>query len=752
MIKLLDKKVYVIDGQPVIDENKLQFLSNKELTDAYKNTIAYDILSSHNTAGNNEFLNIKFDSLCSHDITYVGIIQTALASGLKSFELPYILTCCHNSLCAVGGTINEDDHVFGLSAARKYGGVFVPPHMAVIHQYVREMTAGCGKMILGSDSHTRYGPLGCMGVGEGGPELVKQLLNKTWDAQMPKIIGVHITGIPRAGAGPQDVALALINATFKNGFVKNSVLEFFGDGIENLSIDYRNGIDVMTTETTCLSSIWQTDDKVKEYLAIHGRAYDYKKLNPGYIVQYDKLITIDLSEAESMIAFPFHPSNVYKISDVIEKPKDYIKKIIADADRQFAVNDVSIDIDNCIKDGKLLFGQGIIAGCSGGTYENIEDVSRMIEGKSTSMDEFSLSVYPASQPINYAAIKSGAISKLIESGVVVKTAFCGPCFGAGDVPQNGVLSARHVTRNFPNREGSRPSDGQLAGVCLLDARTIAATAINGGILTPADEYYVPASEVSYEFNSKIYDMRVDNNIDDAKPDYELKIGPNIKAWPEMQKMPENLLLIAASVIFDDITTTDELIPSGETSSYRSNPLKLAEFTLSRKDPKFVPAAKEIMAIDDEYKANAKADSKEVTDAVNILGIDNNTMVKTIIAPFIYANKPGDGSAREQAASCQKVLGVWANIAADYATKRYRSNCVNWGIIPFVIKKGVLDTLKRYDAIYVPDIKRALKDKKENITAFHISNGRKTKIELMLPDISDNECEILLKGCLINYYK
>ncbi|MCK5129085.1 MAG: hydratase [Clostridiales bacterium] len=752
MITLYDKPIYTKDGQPIFDENILQTISKKDLMIANENTIAYGILKNHNVSDDPNFLNIKFDSLCSHDITYVGIIQTAMASGLTSFPLPYILTCCHNSLCAVGGTINEDDHVFGLSAARKFGGVFVPPHMAVIHQYMREMMAGCGKMILGSDSHTRYGPLGTMAVGEGGPELVKQLLNRTWDTPMPKIIGVHITGKPRAGVGPQDVALALIEATFKNGFVKNEVLEFFGDGIDDLSIDYRNGIDVMTTETTCLSSIWQTDEKVQEYLAIHGRAGDYKKLNAQGVAKYDRLITINLSEVVPMIAFPFHPSNVYKIADVISNPKMYIDKVIQDAKTQFASNDVDFDVVNVIKDNALIFGQGIIAGCSGGTYENIEDVSHMIDGKNTSHDEFALSVYPASQPINYQALKSGAITKLMDSGVVVKTAFCGPCFGAGDVPQNGVLSARHVTRNFPNREGSKPGDGQLSGVCLMDARSIAATAINGGKLTSGEDYYVPASDVKYEFNPKIYEMRVDNNLNNAQSEHALKIGPNIKAWPDMVAIPENLLLVAASVIFDDLTTTDELIPSGETSSYRSNPMRLAEYTLSRKDPEFVPTAKNIMTIDAQYKKNATTENKEITDAINILSLDKDTMDNTIIAPFIYANKPGDGSAREQAASCQKVLGTWANVATDYATKRYRSNCVNWGIIPFVIEKGLLDALKRYDALYVPDIKKALIEGKQEIHAIHVAEGKKTEIVLTLPAMSDNEREILLKGCLINYYR
>ncbi len=751
MIKLFDKPVYTVDGNPLFDESALQTQPKKDIENAASNTMAYSILKSHNTSKSDDYFNVKFDSICSHDITYVGIIQTALASGLKEFPLPYVLTNCHNSLCAVGGTINEDDHVFGLSAVRKFGGVFVPPHMAVLHQYIREVMAGCGKMVLGSDSHTRYGPLGCMGVGEGGPELVKQLLNRTWDIARPNVIGVHLTGRPKPGVGPQDVALLLVEATFKNGFVKNAVLEFIGDGIGGLSIDYRNGIDVMTTETTCLSSIWETDEKVKEYLAIHGRVGEYKKLESKGLVKYDKFITIDLSTVEPMIAFPFHPSNAFKISDVMANTEEYIQHVMAEAKEQFSSNNVGFDKGSIIKDGSLMFGQGIVAGCSGGTYENIEDVASMVKGKSTSADEFSLSVYPSSQPVNYAALKSGAITTLMESGVVVKTAFCGPCFGAGDVPQNGVLSARHVTRNFPNREGSKPGDGQLSGVCIMDARSIAATAINGGRLSRGDEYYIPASGVKYEFNPKLYDERVDYNIGKAQPDYELKVGPNIKLWPVMAKMPENLLLVASCVIFDEVTTTDELIPSGETSSYRSNPLRLAEFTLERRDPKFVPTAKEIVSIDGKVKSGEDAGIETINKTLKEFGVEN-AMSDTIIAPFIYANKPGDGSAREQAASCQKVLGVWANVATEYATKRYRSNCVNWGIIPFVTKAGTLDSLERYDALYVPGIKQAMLDKKESITAYHISQDGKKEVTLTLPAMSDDEREILLEGCLINYYR
>ncbi len=749
MIKLFDKPVYTVDGKPVFDESALASFSKAELENADKNTIAYGILDAHNVSGTDDYFKVKFDSIASHDITYVGIIQTALASGLKEFPLPYVLTCCHNSLCAVGGTINEDDHVFGLSAAKKFGGVFVPPHIAVIHSYMREMMAGCGKMILGSDSHTRYGALGCMGVGEGGPELVKQLLSRTWDIAKPNVIGIELVGAPKAGIGPQDVALVLIGETFKNGFVKNAVLEFIGEGVEGLSVDYRNGIDVMTTETTCLSSIWKTDEKVKEYLAVHGRGGEYQKLETKGVAKYDKFITIDLSKVEPMIAFPFHPSNVFKIGDVIADPEEYAKMVLDDAHKKFESNHVDLAMSSMVKEGSLMFGQGIVAGCSGGTYENIEAVAAMVKGKNTSAGEFALSVYPGSQPINYAALQSGAISTLMESGAVIKTAFCGPCFGAGDVPQNGVLSARHVTRNFPNREGSKPSDGQLSGVCLMDARSIAATAINGGKLSRGDEYYIPASEVKYEFNKSIYERRVDFNIGSPQPEHELKVGPNIKPWPEMVNMPENLMLVAASVIFDDVTTTDELIPSGETSSYRSNPLRLAEFALGRKDPEFVPTAKEVVELDKKVKAG-EASGKAVLDKA--LGECELNMDETIIAPFVYANKPGDGSAREQAASVQKVLGVWANVATDYATKRYRSNCVNWGMIPFVADSGVFDKLERYDVLCVPGIRKAMLDKKEEVTAYLISESGKKEVTLKMPAMSDNEREILLEGCLINYYK
>jgi aconitate hydratase len=588
-----------------------------------------------------------------------------------------------------------------------------------------------------------------MGVGEGGPELVKQLLSRTWDIARPKVVGVELVGTPRHGVGPQDVALVLIGETFKNGFVKNSVLEFIGEGIGNISVDFRNGIDVMTTETTCLSSIWETDDKVKEYFDIHGRPDEYKELKTSGIVKYDRFITIDMSKVEPMIAFPFHPSNVYKISDVIADPEEYAKMVLDDAHSKFESNHVDLELSSMVRGDSLMFGQGIVAGCSGGTYENIEAVAAMVAGKSTSEGEFALSVYPGSQPINYAALQSGAISTLMESGVVVKTAFCGPCFGAGDVPQNGVLSARHVTRNFPNREGSKPGDGQLSGVCLMDARSIAATAINGGKLSRGDEYYVPASGVKYEFNPKIYEKRVDNNIGKAQPEHELKIGPNIKSWPEMVQMPENLMLVAASVIFDDVTTTDELIPSGETSSYRSNPIRLSEFTLGRKDPEFVPTAKEIVALDATVKSGDTTGKIVLDKALSECGLE---LDETIVAPFIYANKPGDGSAREQAASCQKVLGVWANVATDYATKRYRSNCVNWGIIPFVVDAGVMDSLERYDVMCVPGIRQAMLDGKESITAYHISERGKKEITLTLPAISEDEREILLEGCLINYYK
>ncbi|MEX1376979.1 MAG: hydratase [Eubacteriales bacterium] len=747
-IKLHDKLTYCVDGQPILDDS-LELAKGLNLNESAKdNTLAWQIMKDHNKSGRDEYLELSFDSMASHDITFVGIVQTARASGLESFPLPYVLTCCHNSLCAVGGTINEDDHVFGLSAAQKYGGVFVPPHQAVIHQYIREMMAAPGKMILGSDSHTRYGAIGCMGVGEGGPELVKQLLKRTWDSPRPKVVGIQLTGKPKFGVGPQDVALALIGATFKSGFVKNCVLEFFGDGIKGLSMDYRFGIDVMTTETTCLSSVWTTDETVKEFLTVHGRGNEYKEMKLDKVVAYDKLIQIDLSQIEPMIALPFHPSNTYTVAEVIENRKDIFGNLQHQAEDRYAKNHLKYESATFVTDRGVEVQQGIIAGCSGGMYENIEFAATVLEGKSIGVNEFTLSVYPSSQPIYSALVKSGAINKLFETGSLVKTAFCGPCFGAGDVPRNGGLSIRHTTRNFPNREGSKPGDGQLSGVALMDARSIAATAANGGLLTPATELEPFKSDAVYEYNSKIYENRVYNGI--GKPDdtKELIYGPNIKDWPSMIEMQDNILMVAASVIHDDVTTTDELIPSGDTSSYRSNPLKLAEFTLSRKDPEYVPFAKQVDASEQKRRAGEKIDDVIITDAIKALEI--NDLKNTMIGSVVYANKPGDGSAREQAASCQKVLGTCANIALEYATKRYRSNCVNWGMIPFITDKEV--SFERGAAIYVKGIKKAVENLDEKVVAKVYSNGKVSEMNLYLTGLSEAERDILLSGCLINYYK
>jgi len=747
-VKLFDKLTYCVGGQPILDGEYDNYKGIELNESAKDNTLAWNIIKKHNKSGRDDYLELSFDSMASHDITYVGIVQTARASGLKSFPLPYVLTCCHNSLCAVGGTINEDDHIFGLSAAQKYGGIFVPPHQAVIHQYMREMMAAPGKMILGSDSHTRYGPLGCMGVGEGGPELVKQLLKKTWNSTRPSVVGIQLVGKPKFGVGPQDVALALIGATFKNGFVKNCVLEFFGEAIENLSMDYRFGIDVMTTETTCLSSVWTTDETVKDYLAVHGRSHEYKEMKMEKVVAYDKLIQIDLSTIEPMIALPFHPSNTYTIKEVIANRKDIFAALEVSAAKRYASSNLTYNDSTFVTDRGVEVQQGIIAGCSGGMYENIEFAAAALEGKSIGVDEFTLSVYPASQPVNSALIKSGAISKLFDTGSIIKTAFCGPCFGAGDVPRNGGLSIRHTTRNFPNREGSKPGDGQLSAVALMDARSIAATAANGGLLTPATELDEFTSDVKYEYNSKIYENRIYNGA--LKPDNskELIFGPNIKDWPQIIGMQDNLLMVAASVIHDDVTTTDELIPSGDTSSYRSNPLKLAEFTLIRKDPEYVPYAKKVQIAENERRSGNAISDEDVLDAIKALKLDN--LDNTMIGSVVYANKPGDGSAREQAASCQKVLGGCANIAMEYATKRYRSNCVNWGMVPFVTKNEL--HFERGAAIYVEGIKKAIENLDEKITAKLYSNGRVSEIDLFLPGLSNSEKDILLKGCLINYYR
>lgn len=732
---------------------------------AKKNTMSYGILEAHNTSGNMDYLKMKFDALASHDITYVGIIQTAKASGLTEFPLPYVLTNCHNSLCSVGGTINEDDHVFGLSAAKKYGGIYVPAHQAVIHQYMREMMAGCGKMILGSDSHTRYGALGTMAIGEGGPELVKQLLSRTYDVKYPGVVAVYLEGKPKPGVGPQDVALTIIGKVFNNGFVKNKVMEFVGPGITNLTVDYRNGIDVMTTETTCLSSIWSTDEQVEHYLALHGRKDDYKKLEPKDVAYYDALIKVDLSTIEPVIALPFHPSNVYTIKELNANAKEIFAQVEEDA-RKIFNNKVNFSLTDKLIDGRIRVDQGIVAGCSGGTYENIYLMGEMIEGHSTGSDDFVLNVYPASQPVFYALNQNGAVNKLMEAGANIKTAFCGPCFGAGDVPSNNALSIRHTTRNFPNREGSKPSDGQISSVALMDARSITATAINGGFLTPATEINMPVSVQPYNYHAKIYEHRIYQGYTKPESDLGLKFGPNIKEWPEMIELTDNLLLKVASVIKDPVTTTDELIPSGETSSYRSNPQRLAEFTLSRKDPEYVGRSKNIYALE-KTRIAATTDStcnceskdyvcdtetlKEVFKVVENEGTVESLMKTTALGSIIYANKPGDGSAREQAASCQKVLGGWGNIALEYATKRYRSNLINWGLLPFITQENDIDLLVD-DYIFIPGIKELVANGKEEVEASVIRNGQKRSIKLYLPELAVSEREILLAGCLINYYK
>ena len=721
--------------------------------EASKNTIAYGILRDHNTSGNMEKLQIKFDKLTSHDITFVGIIQTARASGIEKFPVPYVLTNCHNSLCAVGGTINEDDHMFGLTAAKKYGGVYVPPHQAVIHQFAREMLAGGGKMILGSDSHTRYGALGTMAMGEGGRELVKQLLNKTYDINMPGVIGIYLKGKPVKGVGPQDVALAIIGAVFEKGYVNNKVMEFVGPGVSNLSADFRIGVDVMTTETTCLSSIWRTDDKIKEFYEIHGRSEDFKELNPGKVAYYDGLLEIDLDKIKPMIAMPFHPSNTYTIEEVNANLDD----ILADVEKRALVSlDGAVDysLRDKVHDGKLYVDQGIIAGCAGGGFENICAAANILKGASIGSDEFTLSVYPASTPIYMELVKNGAVADLMQTGAIVKTAFCGPCFGAGDTPANNAFSIRHSTRNFPNREGSKLQNGQISSVALMDARSIAATAANKGYLTPATDVEASDFIPKYHFDKTIYDNRVFDSKGVADPSVEIQFGPNIKDWPEMSALPQNMLLKVVSEIHDPVTTTDELIPSGETSSYRSNPLGLAEFALSRKDPAYVGLAKEVQkaqkAIEaGEDAAEAFPEVKDILETVKESYADV-TQDNLGIGSTIFAVKPGDGSAREQAASCQKVLGGWANIANEYATKRYRSNLINWGMLPFTIDKGELP-FKNKDYIFVPDVRKAVEDKLTKIPAYVVNEGMK-EITLTLGELTDDEREIILKGCLINYYR
>ena len=758
MIQLFSEGAYLVDGTTLVKESEAEAL--KQLTgevvskeEASKNTIAYGILRDHNTSGNMEKLQIKFDKLTSHDITFVGIIQTARASGIEKFPVPYVLTNCHNSLCAVGGTINEDDHMFGLTAAKKYGGVYVPPHQAVIHQFAREMLAGGGKMILGSDSHTRYGALGTMAMGEGGPELVKQLLNRTYDINMPGVIGIYLKGKPVKGVGPQDVALAIIGAVFEKGYVNNKVMEFVGPGVSNLSADFRIGVDVMTTETTCLSSIWRTDDKIKEFYEIHGRSEDFKELNPGKVAYYDGIVEVDLDKIKPMIAMPFHPSNTYTIEEVNANLDD----ILADVEKRALVSlDGAVDysLRDKVHDGKLYVDQGIIAGCAGGGYENICAAANILKGASIGSDEFTLSVYPASTPIYMELVKNGAVADLMQTGAIVKTAFCGPCFGAGDTPANNAFSIRHSTRNFPNREGSKLQNGQISSVALMDARSIAATAANKGYLTPATDVETSDFIPKYHFDKTIYDNRVFDSKGVADPSVEIQFGPNIKDWPEMSALPQNMLLKVVSEIHDPVTTTDELIPSGETSSYRSNPLGLAEFALSRKDPAYVGLAKEVQkaqkAIEaGEDAADAFPEVKDILETVKESYADV-TQDNLGIGSTIFAVKPGDGSAREQAASCQKVLGGWANIANEYATKRYRSNLINWGMLPFTIDKGELP-FKNKDYIFVPDVRKAVEDKLTKIPAYVVNEGMK-EITLTLGELTDDEREIILKGCLINYYR
>lgn len=758
MVKLFDKGVYLLNGTEIAksaEEAKAKTGQEVSQEEAARNTMAYRILEAHNTSGNMERLQIKFDKLTSHDITFVGIIQTARASGLEKFPIPYVLTNCHNSLCAVGGTINEDDHMFGLTCAKKYGGVYVPPHQAVIHQYAREMLSGGGKMILGSDSHTRYGALGTMAMGEGGPELVKQLLNKTYDIKMPGVVGIYLDGEPSVGVGPQDVALAIIGATFGNGYVNNKVMEFVGPGVSKLSADFRIGIDVMTTETTCLSSIWRTDEKIKEFYDIHGRVEEYRELNPGAITYYDGMVYVNLSEIKPMIAMPFHPSNVYTIDEVNANLKD----VLHDVEQKALVSlDKAVDytLQDKIVDGKLYVEQGIIAGCAGGGFENICAAADIIKGRYIGADEFTFSVYLASTPIYMELVKNGAVATLMEAGTIVKTAFCGPCFGAGDTPANNAFSIRHSTRNFPNREGSKLQSGQIASVALMDARSIAATAANKGFLTPATAMDVEYVGRKYHFDKNIYANRVFDSKGEADPTVEIKFGPNIKDWPQMPALPENLVLKVVSEIHDPVTTTDELIPSGETSSYRSNPLGLAEFALSRKDPAYVGRAKEVQKAQKAIEAGQcplevldelKPVMDKVRKAYPEAGEGNLGVGSTI-----FAVKPGDGSAREQAASCQKVLGGWANIANEYATKRYRSNLINWGMLPFVTKEEHESlSFKNGDYLFVPDIRKAVEEKAADIKAYVVGEDLK-EIHLQLGDMTDAEREIILKGCLINYYR
>ena len=766
MVELMQGGAYLVNGREIIADTPeaqqaLRSRTGKEITreEAKKQTICYEILESHNTSGNMDKLKIRFDKLTSHDITFVGIIQTARASGLEKFPMPYVLTNCHNSLCAVGGTINEDDHMFGLSCAKKYGGVYVPPHQAVIHQYAREMLAGGGQMILGSDSHTRYGALGTMAVGEGGPELVKQLLNQTYDIGRPQVVGVYLTGEPVKGVGPQDVALAIIGAVFKNGYVKNKVMEFVGPGVASLSADFRIGIDVMTTETTCLSSIWETDGEIEEFYEIHGRKEDYRKLAPGEVAYYDGMIQVDLSKVRPMIAMPFHPSNTYTIEELNANLMDILEEtekralVSLDGAKGPDGSPLRFSLKDKVRDGKFTVEQGIIAGCAGGGFENICAAADILKGSSIGSDSFTLSVYPASMPVYLELVRNGCAAAILETGAVMKTAFCGPCFGAGDTPANNAFSIRHSTRNFPNREGSKLQNGQISSVALMDARSIAATAANKGVLTPATEFDGELSKYKYHFDSKIYRNRVFDSRGVADPGVEIQLGPNIKDWPQMGALPENLLLQVVSEIHDPVTTTDELIPSGETSSYRSNPLGLAEFTLSRKDPEYVGRAKAIQKAEKARMAGGHP-CQELPILKELMGVIKGQYPEanhsnTGFGSTIFAVKPGDGSAREQAASCQKVLGGWANIANEYATKRYRSNLINWGMLPFLIEEGELP-FQNLDYLFFPGIRKAVEEKAETIAAYRVDKDGLKAFTLRLGELTDEERQIILKGCLINY--
>ncbi len=747
MVKLYDGGVYLVNGTEIVPEAAAPETYQKDT--AKQGTIAYSILKAHNTAEDMQNLRLKFDALASHDITFVGIIQTARASGMEKFPIPYVLTNCHNSLCAVGGTINEDDHVFGLSAARKYGGIYVPPHMAVIHQYMREAMAGCGKMILGSDSHTRYGALGTMAIGEGGGELVKQLLENTYDVAYPGVVAVYLTGKPRPGVGPQDIALAIIGAVFKNGYVKNKVMEFVGPGIKSMTTDYRNGVDVMTTETTCLTSVWCTDDDTKAYLAKHGRADDYRELKPADVTYYDGLVYVDLSTVKPMIALPFHPSNAFEIDELNANLGDILREVEKEAARLTEGKDIEFSLTDKITPKGLQVQQGIIAGCAGGTYTNVMAAAHILKGAQCGQGEFTLDVYPSSQPVFMDLLAKGAISDLMATGAIVKTAFCGPCFGAGDTPANNALSIRHATRNFPNREGSKPGAGQLSAVALMDARSIAATAANGGILTSAEKYADDYEVPEYNYDDSSYRARIYNGFGKAEPEDKLIYGPNIKDWPEQEALAQNILLRVCSKIMDKVTTTDELIPSGETSSYRSNPLGLAEFTLSRRDPGYVQRAKDVRALE---KARLAGEAQSDEALKNALGKVKNILPdvdeKTIeIGSVIYCVKPGDGSAREQAASCQRVLGGLANICSEYATKRYRSNVMNWGMLPFQMKNE--PTFEIGDYILVPNVLDAMDGDMQSIKAYVLGDEVK-EIELYIAPMTDDEKKIVKAGCLINF--